>query len=340
MPRKSRIDAPGALHHIIVRGIEQRRIFRDDIDRERFLERLGAITTETHTPCLAWSLLPNHFHLLLKTGSVPIATVMRRLLTGFAIAFNRRHSRHGHLFQNRYKSILCQEDTYLKELVRYIHLNPLRAGVVRDLNELGTYRYCGHSALLGKGKQPWQEVNAVLAMFDHRLSPARRLYRMFVEAGLKQGRRDDLIGGGLLRSVGGWSNLQTLRDAKIFYKSDERILGDSQFVQEVLSTAEEELEKRYALRAAGLTLNKLVTMVAEVMGLDPSIVLAPGKERVRVKARSLLCYWAVRELGISLTELSRRLDLCPAAISKSVVRGECIAKEESLSLIDGVKVKK
>ena len=340
MPRQSRIDAPGALHHIIVRGIEQRRIFRDDIDRERFLERLGAIITETHTPCLAWSLLPNHFHLLLKTGSVPIATVMRRLLTGFAVTFNRRHRRHGHLFQNRYKSILCQEDAYLKELVRYIHLNPLRAGVVQGLKELGAYRYCGHSALLGKGKQPWQEVNAVLAMFDHRLSPARKLYRMFVEAGLKQGRRDDLIGGGLLRSVGGWSNLKTLRDAKIFYKNDERILGDSQFVQEVLATAEEQLEKRYALKAAGLNLNKLVNVVAEVMGLDPATVLAPGKARVRVKARSLLCYWAVRELEMSLTELSRRLDLCPAAISKSVVRGESIAKEEGLSLIDRPKVKK
>jgi hypothetical protein len=265
---------------------------------------------------------------------------MRRLLTGFAVTFNRRHRRHGHLFQNRYKSILCQEDAYLKELVRYIHLNPLRAGVVQDLKALSNYRYCGHSALLGKRKRPWQEVNAVLGMFDYRLSPARRLYRMFVEAGLKQGRRDDLIGGGLLRSVGGWSNLQTLRDAKIFYKSDERILGDSEFVQEVLSSAEEELEKRYALKAAGLNLNKLVTMVAEVMGLDPAIVFAPGKKRVRVKARSLLCYWAVRGLGMSLTELSRRLDLCPAAISKSVVRGESIAKEEGLSLIDPVKVKK
>lgn len=340
MPRKSRIDAPGALHHIMARGIEGRKIFYDDIDREQFLARFIAIIAESHTRCFAWSLLPNHFHLLLKTGSVPIATVMRRLLTGFAVSFNRRHQRHGHLFQNRYKSILCQEDAYLKELVRYIHLNPLRTGAVQDLKELGTYRYCGHSALLRKRKRPWQEVNAVLRMFDSRNSSARRLYGGFVEAGVEQGRRNDLIGGGLLRSVGGWSNLRTLRDAKIFYKSDERILGDSQFVQEVLSAAEEKFEKRYALRAAGLNLGKLVTMVAEIMGLDPLLVLAPGKERVRVKARSLLCYWAVRELGFSLTELSRKLDLCPAAISKSIVRGERIAREGGLSLIARIKVKK
>jgi putative transposase len=118
MPRKARIGmcgvasakkyAPGALHHIICRGIEKTRIFRDDADRDSFIDRLGRVISETNTPCYAWALIPNHFHLLLKTGHVPIATVMRKLLTGYAVTFNRRHLRVGHLFQNRYKSILCQ----------------------------------------------------------------------------------------------------------------------------------------------------------------------------------------------------------------------------------------
>ena len=110
MPRKSRIDTPGALHHIITRGIDRGDIFKDDTDRNSFLERLGAILSETKTFCFAWALIPNHFHLLLKTGATPISVVMRRLLTGCAVTFNRRHRRYGHLFQNRYKSILCQED--------------------------------------------------------------------------------------------------------------------------------------------------------------------------------------------------------------------------------------
>ena len=113
MPRNSRIDTPGALHHIIVRGIERTRIFRNDIDRNDFLSRLGKLLSETNSRCLAWALLSNHFHLLIKTGRVPVATLMRRLLTGYAVSFNRRHRRIGHLFHNRYKSILCQEDTYL-----------------------------------------------------------------------------------------------------------------------------------------------------------------------------------------------------------------------------------
>jgi len=130
MPRKARIDAPGALHHIIVRGIDRRSIFIDDADRDDFLDRLGGRLSDSKTPCFAWALMTNHLHLLLRTGAAPIATVMRRLLTGYAVSFNLRHHRHGHLFQNRYKSILCQEDPYLLELVRYIHLNPLQAGIV------------------------------------------------------------------------------------------------------------------------------------------------------------------------------------------------------------------
>ena len=101
MPRKSRIDAPGALQHIIGRGIERRKLFVDDSDHNHFLDRIGVIITETNTRCYAWALLPNHFHLLLRTGRVPIATVMRRLLTGHAGYFNKRHRRTGHLFQNQ-----------------------------------------------------------------------------------------------------------------------------------------------------------------------------------------------------------------------------------------------
>ena len=135
MSRQSRIDAPGALQHIIVRGIERQAIFKHGKDYRDFLTRLGSIVVQTETPCFAWALMTNHVHLLLRTGLVPISTIMRRLLTGYAQQFNRRHRRHGHLFQNRYKSFLCEEQPYLLELVRYIHLNPLRAGQVKDTKQ-------------------------------------------------------------------------------------------------------------------------------------------------------------------------------------------------------------
>ncbi len=137
MPRQVGIDAPGALHHIICRGIERRDIFQDDVDRQTFVDQLGHVLTETSTPCYAWALIPNHFHPLLRTGGMPRATVMRRLWTGYAVIFNRRHRRHGSLFQKRYKSNLCQEDPYLLKLVRYIQLNPVRAKIITTLKELG-----------------------------------------------------------------------------------------------------------------------------------------------------------------------------------------------------------
>jgi len=139
MPRLARLDAPGVLHHIMIRGIERRPIFKSDQDREDLLERLSTLLPETQTACYAWTLLPNHAHFLLRSGPAGIPMLMRRLLTGYAVSFNHRHRRHGQLFQNRYKSILCQEDAYLQELVRYIHLNPLRAKLVEEVQGLSRY---------------------------------------------------------------------------------------------------------------------------------------------------------------------------------------------------------
>ena len=152
MARLARLDAPGVVHHVIIRGIERRKIFWDEKDWEDFVERLGDLLRESGTTCYAWVLLTNHGHFLLRSGQVELAEVMRRLLTGYAVRFNRRHRRHGHLFQNRYKSIVCQEDVYLKELVRYIHLNPLRAGMVTSVHELARYRHSGHGVVMGSLK--------------------------------------------------------------------------------------------------------------------------------------------------------------------------------------------
>ena len=154
MPRQPRLDVPGLLNYVMARGIERRDIFKDNKDRKAFLERLATVLEETQTQCYAWALIPNHFHLLLRTVQTPLSKVMRRLMTGYALTFNKRHKRSGHLFQNRYKSIVCEEDPYLLELIRYIHLNPIRAGLVKDMRELGKYPWTGHSVILGRRKNP------------------------------------------------------------------------------------------------------------------------------------------------------------------------------------------
>ena len=132
MPRLARLDAPGVIHHVIIRGIERRMIFRDNKDRKDMIDRLADLLPATKTCCYSWAFLFNHAHFLFRSGGQGLSTFMQRLLTGYAMRFNRRHRRHGQLFQNRYKSIICQEDIYLKELVRYIHLNPLRPKIVSE----------------------------------------------------------------------------------------------------------------------------------------------------------------------------------------------------------------
>jgi len=141
MPRQARLDAPGTLHHVIVRGIEKRKIVDDRNDQDTFVERMGQNALDTDTKIYAWALMSNHAHILLKSGQQGLSKFMRRFLTGYAISYNKRHKRYGHLFQNRYKSIVCDEDVYFMELVRYIHLNPLRAKIVKDLRGLNRSGY-------------------------------------------------------------------------------------------------------------------------------------------------------------------------------------------------------
>jgi REP element-mobilizing transposase RayT len=334
MPRSARLDSPNALHHIIIRGIERREIFRDNNDREDILARLEKLLPLTKIHCYAWALIPNHAHFLFRTVNVPISTLMRRLLTGYAVYFNRRHSRSGQLFQNRYKSILCQEDAYLAELVRYIHLNPLRAGLVKSLEELNNYPYCGHSVLMGNEKRAWQDADYVLNYFDHKRQSARKHYYDFVSEGIPLGRRDDLIGGGLIRSLGGWSaiNKNDLKNANI--KSDERILGDRDFVDSLLSKADEKFEHYYEIRRSGYDLEKTAKKAAKVCATKFDDIFSRSKQKTKVKARSLFCYWAARELGVSLTELARQLGISVPAVSYSVERGEVIAQENNYQRIE------
>lgn len=322
MPRSVRLDAAGVLHHVIIRGIERRRIFRDDRDRENFLARLGRLLSESGTRCYAWALLPNHAHLLLRTGRVPLASLMARLLTGYAVNFNHRYHRHGQLFQNRYKSIICQEDPYLLELVRYIHLNPLRAHLVADMDELGTFPYSGHSAIIGKHRRDWQDVASVLSRFG---SP--RQYTRFIGAGVRAGNRPELAGGGLVRSLGGWDEVRKVRSGHDRVKSDTRILGDSAFVTEVLARAEQRLKRNYQLKARRYGFDYLEQRILVLFDVTLDDLYAKSRKADLVKARSVFCFWANEELKMSATELARRLGVTQPAISYAIARGRAIARE-------------
>ena len=173
-----------------------------------------------------------------------------------------------------------------------------------------------------------------MSLFGQKVSEARRLYSKFVEEGVSDGRRPELVGGGLVRSLGGWASAKALHGAKDRIKGDERILGDSNFVQEVLESCQQQLERRYHYQAKGYDFDWLVGQVATLFGVNQDIVTQPGRYPDTVETRSVLCYWAARELGITTLELSKRLGISQPTASQSAKRGEKIVKEKQLKLIE------
>ena len=307
----------------MVRGIERTVIFRDDRDRTDFVARLARLVAQGSVTVYAWALLSNHAHLLLRTGKRPLPRSMRSLLTGYAGAFNRRHHRVGHLFQNRYKSIVVEAEPYLLELVRYLHLNPLRAQVVATLQALDRYPWSGHSALLGTVPRPWQETATILAQFGPTPARAQRAYRAFLAAGSPRGHRPELQGGGLLRSLGGWAGLAALRRGREAYLGDPRVLGRPDFVAAL------QRESRPPGQPLGPAwpLERLCARVCAHVGIAPTALAGGGRTPALSRARAGIAYLWVERLGHPGRPLAPRLGVHPAVVYQAARRGAAQARD-------------
>jgi REP element-mobilizing transposase RayT len=320
MPRQARLDIPGALHHIMVRGINKSTIFEDDEDREQFLNRLGGNITDARASVYAFALMTNHAHVLFKSGKPGISAVMRKQLTWYAQYYNRRHLRSGHLFENRYKSILCDEDNYLLALIRYIHLNPIRAGIVGTVEELDRYPWSGHSFLMGEREYGWMDVKYVLLQFKDTIKKARNAYRRFVEEGISMGRQPQLTGGGLIRSKGGWSQVVSARRSGEREEYDERILGSGDFVQAALKEAEEKIRLQLKHRRTGRTLVQIIDQECDRWKISPK-ELEGGSRRREVSAmRIKIAKRGLDELGLSLAEIARHVGVSTSGLARAIKR--------------------
>jgi len=264
--------------------------------------------------------MSNHAHLLLSSGPLGLAKFMRRFLTGYAVAYNLRHHRHGHLFQNRYKSIVCDGDSYFTELVRYIHLNPLRVKLVADLKALERYPYCGHSAILGTARNEWQDRDSVLSQFGHRETDAKSAYRRFVADGVELGRRPELVGGGLVRSLGGWSEVKSQRRWGKRQLADERILGSGDFVERVIREAEARMQRQYAVKERGRKVERVISEACKKRKVSMT-ELRSGSRRGAIPAvRAEVSRKLVEDYGIPIAEIARQVGVSTSAISKSLAR--------------------
>lgn len=333
MPRTGRLHIAGGYYHVMGRGLERRRILNDEEDKVDFLKRLTIGLEESGVACLAWSLMPNHYHLLLRVSENPLSQLMRKLLGGYARQYNYRHRRVGYVFQNRYKSILCDKDSYFLELVRYIHLNPLRAKLVKSLSALDSYHWTGHAGVMGNASQPWLSIDAVLKHFGKHPIKSRQHYRRFIEEGLTKREDTDLSGGGLIRSYGGWEALMRSRQEHKTRIGDERILGDSDFVQEILNDDELVMDEKTRLAQSGWDLEKLIGHICQTYGVDSNTITQRGRANQRSLARSLICYLGMQRLGLSSTELSTRLKMSQPAVSKAAQRGYLQCNKEELEFV-------
>jgi putative transposase len=303
MARPLRVEFSGALYHVTARGNERKAIYRDDRDRQRFLDRLAAVVSRHRLVLHAYVLMRNHFHLLIETPEANLARAMGELNGAYTQDFNRRHHRSGPLFQGRYKAILVEKDSYLLELSRYIHLNPVRVGEVR---RAGAFAWSSAVAYLGKAAAPpWLSVTEVLGHFGRRLGTARRGYAKFLAAGGQRGGAApwDKVEGQLL-----------LGDPRWVKRMKRRVTGRA---------VGAEVGGAHALRRRP-SLSVVVTQVCRAAGVDQKAMLRRhGLRGGWARAVAMALAWEV--CGMGQTEIGQAFGVGPHAVSKAIVRAKTLA---------------
>jgi REP element-mobilizing transposase RayT len=283
MPRGPRVDFPGAVHHVYARGIEKRPIYLDDMDRKSFLDRIGKNLSKWGMRCLAWSLMPNHFHLLLQSDKGYLSSFMHCLLTGYSIRFNGRHQRVGHLFQNRYKSPVVCKDGYFRDVVRYIHLNPVRSEIVRSIDELEEYPWTGHRHIIRGGPPAWQDTGLIKMEFDAPRDATGwvRRYRDYIEK-MPDGTIDAY---GFEAGIPEWDVTPPASiGPQEYMKSDSyKVFAD------------------------------LLQRIAATNGIPATEVFGGGRGYTAVRARRALLQECKSRLNISIVQLSRWLGVSQSA---------------------------
>lgn len=274
MARKPRVHYPTALYHVIMRGNARQDIFFDDEDRIRFYLLLQEGTERYGHRIHAFCLMTNHVHLAIQVGDVSLSRIMQNLTFRYTKWINWRHNRSGHLFQGRYKAVLVDADSYLQELTRYIHLNPVRANMVQTPEE---YPWSGHRAYLGRESIPWLTTDWVLSLFSNKSAQARIGYRDFVDQGKNSGYQQEYHSGSAHES---------------------RVLGDDTFIDKVLTHAESKPLKR-------ICLEDILQKIRLKYAIEEKDLKALGKNRKYAEARGVAA-WLLLETGAAtLSELSR-----------------------------------
>lgn len=300
MPRIARIDYEDSLHHVMGRGVNRLPIFMRNTDREEFLKRLEQVSIRSDLLIYAWCLMPNHFHLLVRRRSIELSLAMRRLLTGYAQWFNKKHDRVGHLFQNRYKDKIVQEDGYFLVLVRYIHANPVKANLVK-LSSLESYPWTGHSTLVGGVDRSWQETDYVLSLFADDKRVARKKLISFMANIDADG---DEVGE---KWVTRFSSGSSESDIMV------PILGQPEYIQRIIGSGncipkETSANDRYD------TVKSAIPAIAHALGVSQNELRSSSRKRSVSLVRRVLSKALTDEYGLSYKKVGKELGMTPQAV--------------------------
>jgi putative transposase len=314
MPRMLRLEFPGALAHVMARGIDGNNIFRCDEDREEFLFRLSTLLRNIGDRCLAWCFLDNHYHLLLRTTEKPLSKLMRPLNGGYARWFNKKYNRKGYLFQDRFKSVLCQEQDYAKQLIRYIHLNPLRAGEVQSLSSLKEWRWCGHAFLLGIKKtkgENFQDRMEALGRFGRTEKDAIEHYLSYLAKA---------VDPELVESAGALAQVENIEisGAK---KGWPAVIGDPEFAQQVMLRFQENFKRKHRKADYDHVFKTLSSDVSRIYGIKQETLAMRGRIDARSEARAAFCFRAHYEELIPLSVIARFLRMTISPTERLAKRG-------------------
>jgi len=295
MARKPRLHLPGALYHVILRGNARQNIFFTSGDRVYCYDLLAEGVRRFGYRVHAFCLMTNHIHLALQAGQEPLSRGMQNLAFRYTRHINSARKRAGHLFEGRYRAFLVDQDRYGLELVRYIHLNPVRAGLVAEASE---HPWSGHRAYLGQETLAWLTTDWVLGQFGATLGVARRRYARFVAEGAGQGHRDDLYGG----------------------EHDPRVVGEEDFVARSVP-----VETR---RPRPPCLTAVVALVCQALGLDPKHLAIPGRARSPARARAAVAWLSVRTGAATLVELAALTGRDASTLSHGLAALNEVAQQE------------
>ena len=322
MSRTCRLDWENAYHHVMARGIDKGLIFSDDGDRSDFVERMGRCVEQTDMSVLAWSLMPNHFHLLLRTGRIPLAKFMHKLLTGHAVHFNKKHDRVGHLFQNRYLSILVQSEIYLLELVRYIHLNPLRAGIVKCMGMLDVYPWTGHYGMLNPETYTWQDTHTVLKEISGNKTADVSDYLGLIRSSDVHCSTYDVFDTGIyVLGTSGFKCIHELESKNDGAHTRMRILGNIDYARRVYENINQNRAGILRNRSVEHScIEKLFSHASRKWGLSVTLLRSGSRSRRISRAREYLSYALTEEFGLRLTDSAKLLNISPEGVRKSAQR--------------------